>query len=89
MVSVCDSRLKYSSQPDWPEKVFERKGSRDVAHGGPCSVTQGLVGVKYWLIREVGEGGEMREAQNDVVVLRRSSSLDNEDGRSIVLLFNV
>lgn len=66
---------KYSSQPAWPVNVFARKGSRDRAHSGPCSVMDGLTAVKYWFISSAGGGGSRRAWQNDETVARRRSFL--------------
>lgn len=67
--------MKYSLQPSGPLKVLVRKGSRDRAHSGPCSVMQGFVGMKYLRIISLGDAGSRRAWQKDVAVLRRRSSL--------------
>ena len=61
--------LKYSSQPSLPVKVFARKGRRERAHSGPCSVILGLL-EKYCDRSSDGGGGEIRAAQNPDVTLR-------------------
>jgi hypothetical protein len=61
--------------------VLARKGKRDRAHEGPCSIILGLIGVKNFVTSSSGRGGEMRDWQNEEVVLRRVSALFiDEDG---------
>lgn len=53
-----------------PANVSPKNGRREDAQEGPCSVMRGLSGRKNWERRSEGDGGDMRAAQNSLVVFR-------------------